>query len=74
MQIDFLGESTEGDLHLVDSAGRGSGAAQGVVNIFGMQQLEDIINVPLAKLKTATQVGAMEASRATLPSAPRGRP
>lgn len=50
MQVDFLGESTEGNLHLVDDPHR-----QGVVNVFGLHSLEDIINVPVAKLAAATQ-------------------
>lgn len=55
-QIDFLGESTEGNLHLqlVDSLRKGK---MGVINVFGMQSLDDIYSLPLAKLKAATQVG-----------------
>ncbi|PNW73801.1 hypothetical protein CHLRE_13g573150v5 [Chlamydomonas reinhardtii] len=53
-EIDFLGESTEGNLHLhlVDSLRKGK---VGVINVFGMQQLDDIYDLPLAKLKAATQ-------------------
>ncbi len=54
-QIDFLGESTEGNLHLhvVDDLRKGR---LGVINVFGMQQLDDIYTLPLQKLKSATQV------------------
>ncbi|GLC35595.1 hypothetical protein PLESTM_000341200 [Pleodorina starrii] len=53
-EIDFLGESTEGDLqlHLVDSLRKGKA---GVINVFGMQSLDDIYTLPLGKLKAATQ-------------------
>lgn len=53
LQIDFLGESTEGDLHLVDSLRRA-----GVVNVFGMKALEDIYTIPVDKLRRSTQVRA----------------
>jgi hypothetical protein len=53
-QIDFLGESTEGNLQLVDSLRKGHSS---VINVFGMHRLDDIIKLPLAKLKAATQVG-----------------
>lgn len=46
-----MGESTEGNLHLVDDPTRA-----GVVNVFGLHSLEDIINVPVTKLAAATQV------------------
>jgi len=49
-EIDFLGESTEGNLHLVDSLKRA-----GVVNVFGMKTLEDIYTLPVEKLKRSTQ-------------------
>ncbi|MEW5300941.1 MAG: hypothetical protein WDW36_003832 [Sanguina aurantia] len=48
--VDFMGESTEGNLHLVDDPTRA-----GVVNVFGLHSLEDIINVPVTKLAAATQ-------------------
>lgn len=51
-QIDFLGESTEGNLHLANVVkGR-----VGLINVFGMEQLDDIYTLPLAKLRAATQV------------------
>jgi hypothetical protein len=52
LQFDYLGETTEGNLHLVQRLKR-----DGMVNVFGLNSLEDIVTVPVADLAAATQVG-----------------
>ena len=49
VQVDFLGESTEGNLHLV------SRATSEAVNVLNLSQPEDILSVPLADVKDAQQ-------------------
>ena len=51
--MDFLGESTEGNLHIVDSAKQ-----KGVITVFGMRTLDDIYTLPLKKLKSVIQARA----------------
>ncbi len=51
-QFDYLGETTEGNLHLVERLKRA-----GVVGgILGLSSLEDIYSVDPKKLRAATQV------------------
>eukprot|EP00877_Chromochloris_zofingiensis_P004662 jgi/Chrzof1/14197/Cz08g29050.t1 len=50
MQFDYLGETTEGNLHLVQRLKRA-----GMVSVFGLQQLEDIYTVAPEKLQAAAQ-------------------
>lgn len=50
-QFDYLGETTEGNLHLVQRLQR-----DGMVNVFGLNSLQDIVTVPVADLAAATQV------------------
>jgi hypothetical protein len=50
-QFDYLGETTEGNLHLVQRLQR-----DGMVNVFGLDSLQDIVTVPVADLAAATQV------------------
>jgi len=50
-QFDYLGETTEGNLHLVQRLKR-----DGMVNVFGLDSLEDIVTVPVSDLAAATQV------------------
>lgn len=49
-QFDYLGETTEGNLHLVQRLKR-----DGMVNVFGLDSLQDIVTVPVADLAAATQ-------------------
>ena len=56
MQVDFLGESTEGNLHLVRPAGEPEGAAKGIIDVLGLTQPEDVFSVPLASLRDSKQV------------------
>lgn len=50
-QVDFLGESTEGNLHLVSAA-----ATPGIVNVLGLNEPCDILSVPFADLKRSQEV------------------
>jgi hypothetical protein len=50
-QFDYLGETTEGNLHLVQRLSR-----DGMVRVFGLNSREDILTVPVADLAAATQV------------------
>ncbi|KAL6763622.1 putative cytosolic purine 5-nucleotidase [Haematococcus lacustris] len=49
-EVDYLGESTEGNLHLIESMKK-----SGVVNVFGIKSMQDIYTLPITKLKKATQ-------------------
>lgn len=49
--MDFLGESTSGNLHLVGAEREG-----GIGNVLGLNSVEDIIDVPVSKLRSATKV------------------
>ena len=56
-QIDFLGESTTGNLHLELRQGIIKDLrSAGVVNVLGMHTLDDIYTLPLESLKKSTQV------------------
>lgn len=50
-QIDFLGESTSGNLRLVQRV-----KSEGIVNVLGLEQLDDIVTVPYSVLKISQQV------------------
>lgn len=49
-EFDYLGETTEGNLHLVQRLKR-----DGMVQVFGLEALSDILTVPVADLAAATQ-------------------
>lgn len=51
LQIDFLGESTTGNLRFVQRV-----RSEGIVNVLGLQQLDDIVTIPYRELKTSQQV------------------
>ncbi len=51
VQIDFLGESTTGNLRFVQRV-----KSEGIVNVLGLQQLDDIITIPYRELKRSQQV------------------
>lgn len=51
LQFDYLGETTEGNLHLVQRLQR-----SGMVQVFGLNSLNDILTVPVEDLAKATQV------------------
>lgn len=51
LQFDYLGETTEGNLHLVQRLQR-----SGMVQVFGLSSLNDILTVPVEDLAKATQV------------------
>lgn len=50
-QIDLFGESTSGNLQVVESFRKA-----GVVNVLRLNKLNDIYDVPLDKLRSATKV------------------
>lgn len=50
-QVDFLGESTSGNLRLVQRV-----QSEGIVNVLGLEQLDDIVTIPYNILKTSQQV------------------
>ena len=50
-QVDFLGEVTTGNLHLVDSV-----TTEGTVNVLGLSHLGDIVDVPYEDLKDSQKV------------------
>ncbi|KAF8069710.1 DTX44 [Scenedesmus sp. PABB004] len=49
-KFDYLGETTEGNLHLVQRLQR-----DGMVQVFGLSSLSDILTVPVGDLAAATQ-------------------
>ena len=51
VQVDFLGESTSGNLRFVQRV-----KSEGIVNVLGLQQLDDIIAIPYKDLKESQQV------------------
>ena len=51
MQVDFLGESTTGNLRFVQRV-----TTEGLINVLGMQQLDDIETIPYTDLKRSQQV------------------
>ena len=51
LQVDFLGESTSGNLRFVQRV-----KSEGIVNVLGLQQLDDIITIPYKHLKESQQV------------------
>jgi hypothetical protein len=51
VQFDYLGETTEGNLHFVQRLKRA-----GVVNLFGLESLEGIVTTDLESLQGAVQV------------------
>lgn len=51
LQVDFLGESTTGNLRFVHRV-----TTEGLINVLGMQQLDDIENTPYKDLKRSQQV------------------
>lgn len=50
-QVDFLGESTEGNLHLVSRASH-----KGITKILGLSSSGDILSVPINQLKSSQEV------------------
>ena len=52
-QIDFLGEPTTGNLHLVQRA-----ASEGAANVLGLRHFDDIFSVPYRLLQQSQQVGS----------------
>lgn len=51
MQIDFLGEPTTGNLHLVQRV-----ASEGLANVLGLKRFDDIFSVPYRELRQNQQV------------------
>ena len=51
LQVDFLGESTEGNLHLVSRA-----SSKSYTELLGLSSPRDILEVPMDDLKDAQQV------------------
>ena len=60
VQVDFLGESTEGNLHLV------SGASQEIVNVLGLTEPDDILSIPFEDLKDSQEVNTVHLKNAIL--------
>jgi hypothetical protein len=50
-QVDFLGESTTGNLHLV-----GREQDHSIGNVLGLASVEDIVDMPVSELRQATKV------------------
>ena len=50
-QVDFLGESTTGNLHLV-----GDEQDHSIGNVLGLASVEDIVGMPVNELRRATKV------------------
>lgn len=50
-QVDFLGESTSGNLRLVQRV-----KSEGIVNVLGLEQLDEIVTIPYNVLKSSQQV------------------
>lgn len=51
LQVDFLGEPTTGNLHLVERV-----STQGLANVLGLQNMDDIFTIPFRELKEKQQV------------------
>jgi hypothetical protein len=51
IQVDFLGESTTGNLHLV-----GQEQDHSIGNVLGLASVEDIVDMPVNELRRATKV------------------
>ena len=51
LQIDFLGEITTGNLHLVDQV-----STEGTINVLGITHLSDIVDVSYEALKASQKV------------------
>ncbi|KAL3133373.1 hypothetical protein ABBQ38_007244 [Trebouxia sp. C0009 RCD-2024] len=49
-EVDFLGESTSGNLRLVQRV-----KSEGIVNVLGLEQLDDIVTIPYNTLKKSQQ-------------------
>lgn len=65
-EIDFLGESTTGNLRFVQRV-----KSEGIVNVLGLQQLDDIVTIPYRELKTSQQ--ALMRGLKVSPQYPKGR-
>lgn len=65
-EVDFLGESTSGNLRFVQRV-----KSEGIVNVLGLQQLDDIITIPYRELK-ASQQALMKGLKVS-PQYPKGR-
>jgi hypothetical protein len=59
LQLDFFGETTEGNLKLVQRL-RGLG----MVNVLGLNELDDIYDIDVQSLKATTQVRPHTVARA----------
>ena len=49
--MDFHGELTTGNLHLVESV-----STQGLANVLGLKKIDDIVSTPFKELKAKQQV------------------
>lgn len=68
--MDFHGELTTGNLHLVESV-----STQGLANVLGLKKIDDIVSTPFKELKAKQQARhhsayAVPATRLTLPRNP----
>ena len=52
LQVDFLGESTSGNLHLVDQEHH-----RGMGNVLGLEDVDAIVDMPVEELRRHTKVG-----------------
>lgn len=67
-EVDFLGESTSGNLRLVQRV-----KSEGIVNVLGLEQLDDIVTIPYNTLKQSQQAIAGAYARSQgLSSVPQG--
>ena len=68
MQIDFLGEPTTGNLHLVSRV-----TSEGLANVLGLRHFDEIIETPYKSLQHSQRVRPTIASQTTMIS-PKGSP
>lgn len=57
LQVDFLGEPTTGNLHLVEKRASSKGGA----NVLGLQKIDDIFSIPFGQLKEKQHVSIFSA-------------
>jgi hypothetical protein len=70
LQIDFLGEPTTGNLHLVQ---RGTeDGAHGGVHALGLRSMGDVFEAPIEQLRARQQVRALARKGQRRPELPRG--
>ena len=58
LQVDFLGEPTTGNLHLVEKRASSKGGA----NVLGLQKIDDIFSIPFGELKEKQHVSIFSAA------------